>query len=79
MKLLPFAFPLREPAELQRENLLSPRFFGLQTLQFAAQGIEGSDLVGFALIIFLLTVLDTLTSSTFCSSFQGPKSVSWEV
>ena len=45
-------------------SLLSVGFLGLQTLQFAAQG---NNLVGFALIIFLWSVL--ATSATFgCSS-----------
>ena len=48
-----------------KTSSLSVGFFGLQTLQFAAQG---DDLVGFALIVFLWTVL--ATSATFSCSFK---------
>ena len=62
----PLLFPLHEPLNLRATtSLLSVGFFGLQALQFAAQG---DDLVGFALVIFLWMVL--ATSTTFGCSFK---------
>ena len=61
---LPFFLCATRPNLRATTSLLSVGYFGLQTLQFVAQG---DDLVGMALIIFLWTVL--ATSTTFgCSS-----------